>query len=82
VLSSNDASALAQLESALISAARREHRRAQVFLPYAASEVIARVYATCRVLATEATETGLEFTIEAAQDVIAKIERASEELQS
>jgi GTP-binding protein HflX len=82
LLSAHDADAIARLETALIDAARRGYRQARVFVPYHAGDVIASVYASCRVLAAEATETGMEFTIEAAEEVIAKIERASEEAQS
>jgi GTP-binding protein HflX len=76
VLSSHDEAAVARLKTALITAARRGNRRAQVFVPYAAGDVIASVYATCQVLAAEAVESGMQFTLEAADDVLAKIERA------
>jgi GTP-binding protein HflX len=76
VLSSHDAAAVARLKTALVAAARRGHRRVQLFVPYAAGEVIASVYATCRVHAAEAIEDGMAFTIEAADDVLARLERA------
>jgi GTPase len=81
VLSAHDEAAVARLRTDLIGAARRQHRRAQVFVPYAANEVIASVYASCRVIAAEATDNGLEFTIEAPNEVIAKIERDSAKVQ-
>lgn len=76
VLSAHDEAAVARLKSDLITAARRGNRRAQVFVPYSAGDVIASVYATCQVLAAEAVENGMQFMLEAADDVLAKIERA------
>ncbi len=35
--------------------------RAQLHVPYEASELLAKVYATCRVLAVESDERGLSF---------------------
>jgi GTP-binding protein HflX len=82
VLSAHDEAAVARLETALIAAARRTDRRVQLFVPYAGGDVIASVYASCRVLAAEATELGMEFTIEAADEVVARLERASKKVQS
>lgn len=81
VLSSHDEAAVAQLKIALIAAARRGHRRVQVFVPYEAGDVIASVYASCRVLASKAVENGMQFKIEAADDVLAKLARAIKNAQ-
>jgi GTP-binding protein HflX len=82
VLSSHDPEAVARLEAVLIEAARRGHRQARVFVPYEAGDVIASVYASCRVLAAEAIETGMVFQVDAAGEVLAKLERAGAEVQS
>jgi GTP-binding protein HflX len=79
VLSSHDEAAVRRLETALIAAARSGHRRVKMFVPYAAGEVIASVYATCRVLAAKAVENGMQFTLEAADDVLARLARASKQ---
>lgn len=78
VLSSHDEAAVKRLETALIAAARRGHRRVQVFVPYAAGDVIASIYASCQVLASKAVENGMQFKIEASDEVLSKLARALE----
>jgi len=52
-------------------------------VPYAATGVMTRVYAECRVLASEAVEKGLVLTIEGAPHVVARLRRdAREEARS
>lgn len=82
VLSSSDAEAVARLGEALIDAARRDHRRAQILFPYAASELITAAYASCRVLAAEARETGLELSVEGRAHIVARLERGVRGLSS
>jgi GTP-binding protein HflX len=81
LLSSHDEAAVERLKTELIAAARRTYRRVQLFVPYAAGDVIASVYAGCHVLGAEATELGMQFTVEAADEVIARIERAAKQVQ-
>jgi GTP-binding protein HflX len=78
---SHDREATASLRAALIRAGRREHRRARLFVPYAATEVMTSAYAECRVLATEAAERGLVLTIEGAPEVVARLQRAAKEVR-
>jgi GTP-binding protein HflX len=75
VISSHDEAAVARLKTKLIAAARAGHRRVEVFVPYEAGDIIASVYASCRVHAAVAIENGMQFSIEAADDVLAKLER-------
>ncbi|KIG14843.1 GTP-binding protein HflX [Enhygromyxa salina] len=82
VLSSTDAPAVAQLRTALIDAARQEHRRVRLFVPYRATELTTSIYASCRVIETMAVEHGLVFTIEAASHVIAQIQKAAKAVQA
>jgi GTP-binding protein HflX len=82
VLSAHDEAAVARLKIDLIAAARRQNRTAELFVPYEAGDVIASVYATCKVLAAEATDLGMQFTVEAADEVVAKIERAIKQVQN
>jgi GTP-binding protein HflX len=79
VLSSHDAAAVARLEEELIAAARHGHRQVQLFVPYEAGDVIALVYASCRVLEAKAIDNGMMFSLEAADDVLAKIGRAKKQ---
>ncbi len=74
-LSSHDREAVARLREALVGAARREHPRVELVVPYRASEVIARVYAECRVVEAEAVDDGLIMTIEGAPHVVAQLQR-------
>lgn len=81
-LSSRDPDAIARLRRALIQAARRDHRRTRILVPYEASEVIQRAYATCRVVKADATESGLMLTIEGRPRLVELIERAATEIRS
>jgi len=79
-LSSRDAEAVATLREALIDAARPNHRRARVRLPYTASEAISTAYAHCRVLASEAVAEGLVVDIDGPAHHVAAIVAAGQEL--
>ncbi len=73
VLSSRDASAVADLETTLIAAARHEEAAEELFVPYAASAVLAMIYAQCRVSASDALEQGLMLTVQGPNAVLARI---------
>jgi len=81
-LSSHDPAAVARLRQALLDTVRGAHRRARVLVPYAAGEVNARAYATCRVLDAEATERGLVLTLEGPPHLVEAIVRAGEEVEA
>lgn len=78
-VSSHDPEAMARLRAALIGMARKEHRRVRLMVPYAATQVLARTYAECRVLEAEAVEKGLVLTIEAAPHVVARLRREAQQ---
>lgn len=80
-VSSRDPGAIEQLRAALIIAARREHRQAKLFVPYAASDVLASAYAECRVLAADAVARGMILTLEGAPHVVARLQRAAKEVR-
>lgn len=79
-LSSRDSEAVSRLKEALIQSARGTHERARITVPYRASAILSRVYATCRVLESESTETGMNLTIEGRPHIVAQLVRASEEV--
>ncbi len=81
-LSSHDPEALDRLRPALIEAARADHRRVRLFVPYRASALMQRVYAECRVDDTQAVEHGLVFTIQAAPHIIRALQCDTTRLQS
>ncbi len=76
-LSSHDEDAVAELREALIRSVRAEHCSRRIFVPYEATDVTARAYATCRVLETTATDRGLVLTLEGLPHVVAQIRAAA-----
>lgn len=79
---SHDPAAMERLRAALIGLARKEQRRVRVMVPYAATQVLTRAYAECRVLEAEAVERGLVLTIEGAPHVVARLRREAQEVRS
>jgi GTP-binding protein HflX len=75
VLSAHDEEAVDKLREALIAQARGAHRTVTMELPYAAGAVTAEIYATCRVLDTTSTDTGLRMTFQGPPQAVARIER-------
>ena len=79
-ISSRDERAIDELREALVQHARGEqHARATVRVPYAAASLSAEIYRSTAVLSTEATDEGLEMTIEGPAHAVARIVRMSEE---
>jgi GTP-binding protein HflX len=81
-LCAHDVKAVTRLKEDLIRSVRTTQRRATVFVPYEASALMSLVYGKCRVLETEPGERGLRFTIEGNPDVVEKLERDTEDVQS
>lgn len=77
-VSSHDPEAMARLREALVRAARHEHRRVRLWVPYAATRVVTRAYAECRVLEAVALERGQHLTIEGVPHVIEQLRREAE----
>ncbi|MCA9649227.1 MAG: GTPase HflX [Myxococcales bacterium] len=82
VVSSHDPEATARLRERLVSMARHDHERARLFVPYEATELLALIYAQCRVLEAEAVERGQVLTIEGATQAVARLRRAAKEARA
>ncbi len=76
-LSTRDERAVAELEARLIAAVRSQEEESTVFVPYAESETLNLIYANCRVLKSELTETGLTLQLQGPRPVIARIQQDS-----
>jgi GTP-binding protein HflX len=72
-ISTHDAAAVEALSEALLRAARREETALSALVPYGEREVLALVYAKCRVLDSVAEDEGLRLRIEGAAPVISRI---------
>lgn len=81
-LCSHDVEAVGRLKNTLLAMVRGTHRTTRVFVPYGAVDVLATVYAKCRVVEAEPAERGMYFTLEAEPHIVRQIERATEEVQS
>jgi len=79
--STHDPAAIDRLRAELLRVSRQEHRQAKLFVPYAATQVLGRVYAECRVLSAEAAPRGMVLTLEGAPHVVARLQRAAKEVQ-
>jgi len=75
VLSTRDADAVSKLEAALIQAVRREEHELTAVVPYAAAPVLKLIYGQCRVMASEATETGLQLRIRGPEAIMARVRK-------
>jgi len=73
VLSTRDVDAVAQLESALIQAVRREEEELTAFVPYAAAPLLGLIYGKCRVMASDASDAGLTLRIRGPLSVMARV---------
>jgi GTP-binding protein HflX len=63
-LSAHDAAAVSELSYALLDEARKDQLTEKVFVPYANTTATGRIYAQCRVLAADAMDDGVAYTIE------------------
>lgn len=68
--SSSDAAAVSRLEAQLLEAVRPESEVVTAFVPYAASQALALIYANCRVLGSDASDTGLTLRFQGPASVI------------
>jgi len=71
---------VARLKAALIQAVSQQ-TRLSVFVPYVADQIMAKVYANCRVLETQSREQGLDFVLEGDAAMLRQIQHASEAMQ-
>lgn len=77
-LSAHDAAAVAELKRTLIERVRWRFRTVEVFVPYSAGAVASSIYARCRLIASVATASGLQLTIEGDPRFIEQIRRTLE----
>jgi GTP-binding protein HflX len=75
-LCSSDTAAVAELESRLIASARSSEEELTALVPYAAKSTLGLIYAHCRVLGSDATDTGLHLRIVGAPAVLARIKHS------
>jgi GTP-binding protein HflX len=73
VLSAHDLPAVARLKDALLAAAHRNDAARSFFVPYASMYAASRIYASCRVLRSEAGPGGLRLTVQGSEDVLARV---------
>jgi GTP-binding protein HflX len=79
-VSSHDPAAVERLRAELLRLARQDHRQIKLFVPYAATQVLTRAYAECRVLTAEAVERGMVLTLAGAPHIVAQLQRAAKEV--
>ena len=73
VLSAHDQAAVLGLKQALLRYVRAGRTRREIFVRYGDHDSMNRVYSLCRVLAADAEETGMRFTVEGAHHVLRQI---------
>lgn len=77
-VSSLDEAEVKTLKESLVTHARGgERSRAEVFVPYAAAEVMSVVYGSCRVLEAVSEDRGMHFLLEASPRIIDQLQRAT-----
>jgi GTP-binding protein HflX len=72
-ISTRDARAVAELEQALLRAVRPDEEQLATFVPYAATQALAMVYAKCRVVDSVAEDEGLRVRLAGPPSVIARL---------
>lgn len=73
LLSTRDPEAIRELRTELLSAARHDEVELDAFVPYEATALTARIYATCRVLDSVASNGGLRLTVTGPRAAIARV---------
>lgn len=79
---SHDEAGVEALREQMLALVRREHQRTKVFVPYGATELSNRAYATCRVFEAEATARGLVLTLEGPAHIVGQLKHESKTVQS
>lgn len=73
VVSAKNPDDVARLKEALLSAVRARQVRRNLFVPYADSESMKRIYASCRVIDSAAHDGGMRFVIEGEPHIVEKL---------
>jgi GTP-binding protein HflX len=76
-LSARDERAVAELQTRLIDAVRGQAEEVTVFVPYTDAVTLNLVYANCRVLKSEPSDTGLTLRVQGQAAVIARIQSSA-----
>jgi hypothetical protein len=74
MLSAHDAPAVRELEQQLIAKVRSREEEKTLFVPYRLANQLSLIYANCRVLGTEAGDTGLKLSVQASPAVMARLQ--------
>ncbi|MDH5674335.1 MAG: GTPase HflX [Myxococcales bacterium] len=74
-LSSRDAEAVAQLRMQILERVRAKQRTREVFVRYEQQDIARRIYESCRVVHSQASERGTQFVIEGQPHVVDAIAR-------
>lgn len=74
MLSAHDAAAVADLEQRVIAMVRSREEQTTLFVPYRLAKQLSLIYANCRVLGTEAGDTGLKLQVQASPAVMARLQ--------
>ena len=78
LLSSLDAVAVEGLRHLIVDLGRQEWVRTSLFVPYSATELLSRVYRSCRVLYSRSRPTGLRLTVQASSQEMKQLKEASQ----
>jgi GTP-binding protein HflX len=77
-LSTRDARAVTEFEATILALVRSQEEERSVFVPYSAASTLSLVYANCRVVDSQANETGVTFRLHAPTAVLSRIAHALE----
>jgi GTP-binding protein HflX len=73
LLSSRDVETVSNLKATLIASVRSQEEALTAFVPYSATNVLSLIYANCRVVTSEASDTGLMLQIHGPQAAMSRI---------
>jgi GTPase len=75
-LSTHDEQAVAALRDALLACVRSREEELSVLVPYTAADTLRMIYANCRVIENDASDTGLLLRFQGPQAVLSQIKRS------
>jgi GTP-binding protein HflX len=76
MLSAHDAPAVAELEQQVIAKVRSREEEKTLFVPYRLASQLSLIYANCRVLGSEAGDSGLKLSVQASPAVMARLQNS------
>jgi GTP-binding protein HflX len=81
MISARSPESVARLKDALLETVRQRLQQVSLFVPYVATELTNRIYATSRVVDSRAEELGMHFVIEAEPHLVADLVWQSQALE-